>query len=268
MPEGDSVYQAAVRLRAALAGRVLTRTDFRVPRYATASLVGERVDEVLSRGKHLLVRTPAWSIRTHLKMEGEWRVYAPGEPWGRPAHLARLVLANDEAVAVGFELGEVELLARADEASALARLGPDLLGGDWDAAAAAEAERRLASDPGRPIAVALLDQRTMAGLGNVYVNELCFLRGIRPQRPVAEAGDLRRMVDLARRLIFANRDRPARVTTGVDRRGQRLWVYGRAGQPCRRCGTLVERGELGRGRVDAVTDPQERVVFWCPNCQR
>jgi endonuclease-8 len=265
MPEGDSVFQAADRLRAVLEGRVLTRTDFRVPRYATADLSGELVESVLSRGKHLLVRTPDWSIRTHLRMEGEWRVYAPGERWGRPAQLARLVLATDDAVAVGFELGEVELLARADEASALAFLGPDLLGPDWDAA---EAVRRLAAQPERPIAVALLDQRTLAGLGNVYVNELCFLRGIRPQRTVADAGDLDRIVDLAHRLIVANRNRPARVTTGVDRRGQRLWVYGRAGQPCRRCGTLVERGELGRERVDSVTDPQERVVFWCPSCQR
>ncbi|MFK4730049.1 DNA-formamidopyrimidine glycosylase family protein [Agromyces mediolanus] len=265
MPEGDTVYRAAARLREALAGRVLTRSDFRVPRFATADLRGETVEEVVSRGKHLLVRTAAWSIRTHLKMEGEWRVYAPGQPWGKPAQLARLVLANAESVAVGFELGEVELLPRDAEDAALERLGPDLLGPDWDPV---EATARLSARAEQPVAVALLDQRVLAGLGNVYVNELCFLRGIRPDRPVADAGDPARIVDLAHRLITANRERVARVTTGVDRRGARLWVYGRAGAPCRRCGTLVERGELGRGRTDSVTDPQERVVFFCPHCQR
>ncbi|GGR32422.1 Fpg/Nei family DNA glycosylase [Agromyces mediolanus] len=265
MPEGDTVYRAAARLREALAGRVLVRSDFRVPRYATADLRGELVEQVVSRGKHLLVRTPSWSVRSHLKMEGEWRVYAPGQPWGKPAHLAQLVLANDEAVAVGFELGEVELLPRDAEDAALARLGPDLLGEDWDPV---EATARLVARGEQPIAVALLDQRVMAGLGNVYVNELCFLRGIRPERPVAEAGDPARIVELAHRLIQANRERTARVTTGVDRRGARLWVYGRAGAPCRRCGTLVERGELGRGRTDSITDPQERVIYLCPHCQR
>ncbi|QAY74300.1 Fpg/Nei family DNA glycosylase [Agromyces protaetiae] len=275
MPEGDTVFQAARRLHAALAGAELTRTDFRVPRYATADLSGERVDEVVARGKHLLVRTPAWSIHSHLKMEGEWRVFAPGERWTKPGHLARVVLETSAAVVVGFELGTVELLPRADEAAALAYLGPDLLGEEWGASpeaaahSAAEAVARLAATPPDiPVAVALLDQRNLAGLGNVYVNELCFLRGIRPDRPIGDVPDLPAVVDLGRRLLVANRDRVARVTTGVDRRGQRLWVYGRAGEPCRRCGTRIERGEIGRAVADSVTDPQERVAFWCPNCQR
>lgn len=268
MPEGDSVYQLAARLRPVLAGRELVRTDFRVPRYATVDLAGERVEAVVSRGKHLLVRTPDHTIRTHLKMEGEWRVFTSGERWTKPTHRARVVLATPEAEAVGFDLGEVEVVSRADEANMLAHLGPDLLDPDWRPDDTAEAVRRLGEQPDVPIAVALLDQRNLAGLGNVYVNELCFLRGIRPQRPVGEVDDLAAAVELGRRLIVANRDRRARVTTGVDRRGQRLWVYGRGGEPCRRCCTTIERGELGRERVDTITDPQERVAFWCPNCQR
>lgn len=259
MPEGDTVFRAASRLHAALAGSELVRTDFRVPRFAAADLSGERVDEVVSRGKHLLIRTGEWSIHSHLKMEGEWRILRSGERWPKPAHLARVVLETPTTTAIGFELGLVEVLARDDEAEALAYLGPDLLGPDWDAD---EAVRRIAEHPETPIAVALLDQRNLAGLGNVYVTELCFLRGLRPQREAATVPELPAVVDLGRRLIVANRDRVARVTTGVDRRGQRLWVYGRAGEPCRRCGTRIERGELGRSELE------ERVRFWCPSCQR
>ncbi|MFF2370382.1 DNA-formamidopyrimidine glycosylase family protein [Agromyces sp. NPDC058110] len=259
MPEGDTVFRAAGRLRAALAGSELVRTDFRVPRYAAADLSGEVVEEVVSRGKHLLIRTGEWSIHSHLKMEGEWRVLRPGERWPKPAHLARVVLETPTATAIGFELGLVEVLARGDDEAALAYLGPDLLGPDWNAD---EAVRRLRAHADVPIAVALLDQRNLAGLGNVYVNELCFLRGIRPDREVATVPDVPVVVALGRRLIVANRDRAARVTTGVDRRGQRLWVYGRAGEPCRRCGTRIERGELGRSELE------QRIAFWCPNCQR
>jgi endonuclease-8 len=258
MPEGDTVFQTAARLRLALDGETLTRTDFRVPRFATLDLAGRTVDEVLARGKHLLIRVGDLTIHSHLTMEGSWRVFRPGERWNRPAHLARVVLETPRSVAVGFELGLLEVVAGQAESEAVGHLGPDLLGSDWDAD---EAVRRVRSAPDVPIAVALLDQRNLAGLGNVYVTELCFLRGIRPQRPVAEVTDVAAAVELGHRLIVANRDRVARVTTGVDRRGQRLWVYGRAGEPCRRCGTRIERGELGR------TELEQRVTFWCPNCQ-
>ncbi|UOE44777.1 DNA-formamidopyrimidine glycosylase family protein [Agromyces larvae] len=259
MPEGDTVFQTAARLRRALEGRRLTRSDFRVPRFATVDLSGRTVDEVAARGKHLLVRAGDATVHSHLKMEGSWRVFRPGERWNRPAHLARAVLETADSVAVGFELGLLEVIARDAESDAVGHLGPDPLGADWDAA---EAVRRVAAGAEVPIAVALLDQRNLAGLGNVYVNELCFLRGIRPDRPVGDVPDLAAVVDLGRRLIMANRDRIARVTTGVDRRGERLWVYGRPGEPCRRCGTRIERGELGR------VEGEERVTFRCPNCQR
>lgn len=257
MPEGDTVYQAARRLREALEGRVLTATDFRVQRYATVDLSGERVDGVLSRGKHLLMRVGEHTVHSHLKMDGSWEVYRPGERWRHPAFQARAVLRTEEVDAVGFLLGILEVVPRSKEQEVVGHLGPDLLGPDWDAE---EAVRRIAAHPETPIGVALLDQRNLAGLGNVYANELCFLRGMLPTRPVAEA-DVPAAVDLGHRLIVANRDRPLRVTTGDTRRGRNTWVYGRGGQPCRRCGTRIRRTELGR------TELEERVTYFCPTCQ-
>jgi endonuclease VIII len=233
MPEGDTVYQAARRLDAALTGQLVSRTDLRVPAFATVDLSGETMHSVASRGKHLLMRIGDAVLHTHLKMEGEWRVHRPGEKWRRPAWQARAIVETRAAVAVGFDLGLVEVFPAAEEADRMAYLGPDLLGGDWDAA---EAVRRIEAAPEVPIAVALGDQRNLAGLGNVYVNELCFLRGIRPTRPAGEVEAVP-LVDLAARVIRANRDRIARTTTG-------------------------EHGLLGRNDIEL------RESWWCPNCQR
>ncbi|MFF1879821.1 DNA-formamidopyrimidine glycosylase family protein [Leifsonia sp. NPDC058230] len=257
MPEGDTVHQTARRLHAALAGRTLVASDFRVPAYATVDLAGERVDEVVSRGKHLLIRVGEVTIHSHLKMEGSWEVYSPGQRWRHPAFQARAVLRTEETSAVGFQLGLLEVLPRDREEEAVGYLGPDLLGEHWDAD---EAVRRLAAHPDAPVAVALLDQRNLAGIGNVYANELCFLRGMLPTRPVSQA-DLAATVSLAHRLLTANRDRVVRVTTGDTRRGRSTWVYGRRGEPCRRCGTPIHRSELGR------VEGEERVTYYCPNCQ-
>lgn len=257
MPEGDTVYQAARRLERALAGRILTETDFRVPAYATVDLSGERMDEVVSRGKHLLMHAGDYTVHSHLKMEGTWEVYPPGARWRHPGYQARAVLRNADAQAVGFQLGVLEVLPREREGEVVGHLGPDLLGPDWDAE---EALRRLSAHPKAPVAVALLDQRNLAGLGNVYANELCFLRGVLPTHPAGET-DLAAAVDLGYRLITANRDRPLRVTTGDTRRGRNTWVYGRRGQPCRRCGTPIQSSSLGR------TDLEERVTYFCPVCQ-
>ncbi|MGA0567211.1 DNA-formamidopyrimidine glycosylase family protein [Rathayibacter sp. KR2-224] len=257
MPEGDSVYRQARMLNDALAGAVLTRCDLRVPAFATVDLSGQLVRGAVSRGKHLLIRVGEHTIHSHLKMEGEWRVYAPGEPWRRPAFQARAVLATSTAQAIGFELGLLEVLHTAREAEAVGYLGPDLLGPDWDER---EAVRRLTRHPDVPIAVALLDQRNLAGLGNEYVNEVCFVRGVLPTRPVREV-DLPKTVALAHRMIVANKDRAIRTTTGETRRGRTSYVHRREGMPCRRCGTAIQRMRLGRNELEL------RETWYCPVCQ-
>ena len=257
MPEGDAVWQTAQRLHQALAGRVLTRSDFRVPRYATTDLKGRLVTEAVSRGKHLLIRTgDGITVHTHLRMDGSWRV-RPARDRVANSHRIRLILANTEWQAVGYQLGVVDVLHTASEHRVVGYLGPDLLGPDWDPA---EAERRLGADPARPVGEALLDQRNLAGIGNVYKAELLFLRGINPWRPVGDVADIDALVGLARRMLDANKERSGMVTTGVARRGEQTWVYGRAGRPCRRCGTLVKSADQGR-------NPEERITYWCPRCQ-
>ena len=257
MPEGDTVYRSARNLAAVFDGTRLTRCDIRVPKFATVDLTGDTVTEIVSRGKHLLMRVGEYTLHSHLKMEGSWHIYRLGERWRRPEWQARAILANDEYTAVGFELGLFEVVEKDAEASVVGYLGPDLLGPDWDAAGALE---NLAGDPGREIGLALLDQRNLAGLGNVYRCELCFLRGVLPTRPVGEVNDLSRMVALAKKLIEANKDRVERTTTG-SLRGTTDWVYGRAGKPCLRCGTRIIKGQLG-------DDPLRlRDTYWCPNCQ-
>lgn len=263
MPEGDTVYRAASRLRSALEGAVLTKSDIRVPQFAEVDLSGRRVDEVLSLGKHLLMRVGDVTIHSHLKMEGVWQVSARGERWRRPAHEARIVLETADLQAVGFALGVLELVPRESESEVIGHLGPDLLGPTWNAG---EALLRMTAQGDRAIGLTLLDQRVMAGLGNVYRSELCFLRGVLPTRPTSEAGDLRAWIDLSRRTLFANRDRPERVFTGDTRPGRQKWVYGRAGKPCRRCGTPIREGRLDDPRAPGEPS-QDRVVYWCPRCQ-
>lgn len=262
MPEGDTVYRAARLLDRTLSGHRLSATDFRVPQHATADLTGATVVETVSRGKHLLTRiagpgTERWTLHTHLKMEGSWRVYEPGRPWRRPAHQARVVLRTETAVAVGFSLGIVELLPTASEDDVVGHLGPDLLGPDWDED---EALRRLAEDPARPIVEALLDQTRLAGVGNMYAAELCFVAGVHPATPVGEVAGLTRLVRRARQMLDLNKERAVQSTTGDLRDRERMWVYRRDRSPCRRCGTPVvveQRGPAGR----------ERASYWCPACQ-
>jgi endonuclease VIII len=262
VPEGDVVWSTARRLHEALAGRVLTRTDFRVPRYATVDLTGQPVTEAVSQGKHLLIRTGnGLTVHTHLKMEGSWRIRpADAGPPRKNAHQVRLVLANAQWQAVGYLLGITEVLPTAREHQVTGHLGPDLLGPGWDAAAAAEAVRRLTGDANRPIGEALLDQRNLAGLGTWYAAEMLFLQGIDPWRGAGDVRDPEALVALGHRLLDANKARIGHTSTGDTRPGRESWVYGRAGRPCRRCGTLIKRGEQG-------PPGQERLRFWCPNCQ-
>jgi endonuclease-8 len=257
VPEGDVVWYTARRLREALAGRVLTRSDFRVPRYATVNLTGQTVTEAVARGKHLLIRTGnGLTVHTHLKMEGSWRIRPAGAAL-TDSHKIRLVLGNDEWQAVGYQLGITEVLPTGEEDRVTGHLGPDLLGPDWDAA---EAVSRLAKDADRPIGEALLDQRNLAGIGNLYCCEMLFLRGINPWRCTGQVEDLTALVALGRRLLDANKARIGQVTTGDTRPGRQTWVYRRAGQPCGRCGTRIKRGEQGAAG-------EERLRFWCPSCQ-
>src|SRR6516225_4136445 len=177
MPEGDIVWYTARRLHEALGGKVLTRSDFRVPRLATADLTGDVVTETVARGKHLLTRTKnGFTVHTHLRMEGTWRV-RPAAERIRDSHRIRLVLANEDWQAIGYQLGVVELVRTSEEAKVTGHLGPDLLGPDWDCA---EAVRRLSAQPDRPIGEALLDQRNLAGAGTYFAAEMLFLRGIDP----------------------------------------------------------------------------------------
>lgn len=261
MPEGDTVWRACHHLHEAMAGRVLTSTEFRVPRYATVELAGETVREVVSRGKHLLVRTDQHSVHSHLKMEGSWHLYTPQTmergKIRRPAHTIRAILRTDEWVAVGFSLGIIEVLAREDEESAVGHLGPDVLDPDFDRDLAMA---NLATEPGLSVFVALHDQRKLAGFGNEYVNELLFLARLDPRTPVRDA-DLGPVVDRGVKLIHANRDRTERSFTGSIRPGQMHWVFGRTNRPCQRCGTTIRETALGR------VPTQERRVYWCPNCQ-
>ena len=263
MPEGDTVYRAARNLDIALAGAVLTSCDVRVPKYATVDLAGQTIESVESRGKHLLLRTGQALVHSHLKMEGAWHLYRPGSRWRRPALEARIVLATPEWQAVGFALGTLEILPRDREEDMVGYLGPDLLGPDWDAA---EAERRIRADPDRAIGLALLDQRNLAGIGNVYRAELCYLRGVLPTRAVRDVQDLPRMLALAKRVLEANKNRVERTLTGDTRDGRQDWVYGRAGRACRRCGTTILTGELG-DPVRPGMGTTDRVTFWCPRCQ-
>ncbi|XCM29410.1 DNA-formamidopyrimidine glycosylase family protein [Streptomyces parvus] len=284
MPEGDTVLQTAARLHAALAGQVLTRSDLRVPRFATADLTGRTVLDVTARGKHLLTRIEGGlTLHSHLRMDGAWRVFAPNERWrGGPGHQIRAILGNTGHTAVGYRLPVLELLRTDEEDRAVGHLGPDLLGPDWNAAIALD---RLLAVPDRPLGEALLDQRNLAGIGNVYKCELCFLARVTPWLPVGALPDgaLPRLVTLAERLLHANRDRPTRTTTITSElrtpppRGpgpapvldsgrlrprpphsvqERLYVYGRARRPCLRCGTPIR-----------LADQDDRPTYWCPGCQ-
>ncbi|MBK6010470.1 Fpg/Nei family DNA glycosylase [Streptomyces sp. MBT53] len=273
MPEGDTVWQTAQRLHTALAGKVLTRSDLRVPKYATADLTGRTVLDVTPRGKHLLTRVEGGlTLHSHLRMDGTWRVYANGRRWsgGGPAHQIRAILATADRTAVGYRLPVLELLRTADEHRAVGHLGPDLLGPDWNPE---QALANLLAEPSRPLGEALLDQRNLAGIGNIYKSELCFLLGATPWLPVGAlpADRAAKLPAIAKRLLEANRDRPVRNTTSHIINGSAhrtaggphtpdLFVYGRAPRPCLRCGTPIRTADQGDGS-------RERPTYWCPTCQ-
>ena len=216
-----------------------------------------------SRGKHMLTRFSAGpgddglTLHTHFEMDGAWQLVGPGKQL--PASFddeVRLVLRTDGPTAYALRMPVLELLPTADEGRVVGHLGPDLLGPGWDEQ---EAVRRLAADPARPLVEALLDQRNLAGIGNLWAVETCFLRGVSPWTPVGDV-DLPAALRLVRRMMQYSLEHPGQVTTGDTRRGRTHWVYGRAERPCRRCGTPV-------AFRDAGGEPYARETWWCPSCQ-
>lgn len=261
MPEGDTVYALARRLDRALRDRVLTRGELRVPQHATDDLAGYTVHAHVTHGKHLLTRLSGGiTLHTHLRMSGSWTVSAEGRWLPRTTMPdVRVILRTDGPAAYGVRLPVVDLLRTADEGDVVGHLGPDPLRDDWDLD---EAVRRATSDPERPVVAVLLDQRCVAGFGNLWANELCFLRGHNPWTPVG-AVDAPALLSLGARALRHSATVPGamQVTTGNRRKGETHWVAGRAGRPCLRCGTRVQVV------AEVANDPERRRTWWCPVCQ-
>jgi endonuclease-8 len=262
VPEGDTILHLARRLTEALAGRTVTRFESPLALLSRAHLEGHAVTAVDARGKNLLVRFDDGRVlHTHLHMHGAWHVYAPGERWRRPAWHARAVLEVDGGTtAVCFGAPVVRLLRGERGDPMLARLGPDILAGDFDAALARRRLRAL----GEAVAIgdALLDQRALAGIGNVFKSEVLFVCRVDPFAPLAALDDptLDAVISEAHRLMHANVDgaAPRRTRGREGRPGSRLWVYDRSGRPCFVCGGLVAMRRQARGRS----------TYFCPECQR
>jgi endonuclease-8 len=255
------VYLAGKRLRAALAGHRLVRGELRHPRLVEHDLAGRTVTDVVSVGKHLFTRfDDGRSLHSHFRMDGSWHLYRPGMAWQRPAYEARAVLATEERVAVGFALHDMELVPTAEEDRLVGHLGPDLLDPEWSDEHAAEALRRLTARGSSEIGLVLLEQRVMAGVGNLYKNEVCFLSGLSPWTLTRDVPDPAALITLSRTLLLRNADRPEQSTTGELGRGRQHWVFERSKQRCRRCGTRIRTAEQGDGVY-------ARPAYWCPTCQ-
>ena len=273
MPEGDTIFRAARTLHRALAGKAIVRFESAFPALNRIDddhpLAGRTVESVSSRGKHLLMALSGDLIlRTHMRMNGSWHIYRPAERWRRPERDMRVLVAAADIVAVGFNIPVAEFLSRAELArhAQLARLGPDLTAEDFDRE---EVLRRLRALADTAIADALLDQRAVAGIGNVLKSEVLFVSRVDPFAAVRQLSDetLSRIVDEGRRLMKMNvLDRTATLSAAIGRRTtgsldpfQKLWVYGRGGRPCRKCGTSIRSRHTG---ADA------RLTYWCPACQK
>jgi endonuclease-8 len=283
MPEGDTIYRAARTLDRALAGHIVTGFESVFPHltrvHDDAPITGRVVESVAARGKHILMTFSALPtpmgrsgqtlvLRTHMRMNGSWHIYRPGEGWQRPRRDRRIVVSTAEFVAVAFNVPVAEWLTPRDmqRHGELTGLGPDLLAPDFDAA---EAARRLRDRADTEIADALLNQRVMAGVGNVYKSEVLFACRVSPFARVQALSDqqIDCLVSTARRFLQANVTEGLaamttymgfRRTTRRDDPTERLWVYGRVDEPCRRCGAAIRIAKQGR---DA------RLTYWCPSCQ-
>lgn len=264
MPEGDAVWRAARRLHDGLAGQVLVDWELRWPSLATSNHRGATTVEVVPRGKHLLHRLDdGFTLHSHLRMDGSWKVLDPATITRR--QLAnpdlRAVIGTRDATAFGRLLGMLDVIRTEDEHRLVGHLGPDLLGADWDAAAAVE---RLRRHPDAALGTALLDQRNLAGIGTMWMAEVLWCERLSPWVSVGQLGDdeLAAVVDRAHALVTAATAYPFSVDTGNPR--DPLFTYGRTGLPCRRCGTRIAVGEVpgGIGRV-----AMDRMAWHCPRCQ-
>ena len=272
MPEGDHIFRTARTLNRALAGHEVVRFESVLPAltriHDDTPITGQTIESVSAAGKQVLMRfSGGLVLRTHMRMSGSWHIYRPGEPWQRSRRDMRVVVATKGFEAVGFNVPVAEFLkpaavARHDD---LRLMGPDLLGEGFDAD---EAVRRFRERGTLEIADALLNQRIAAGAGNVYKSEVLFMCGVNPFAPAHSLSDetLREMLATARKHLQANVvDPKGGITTyRCYRRGaggggaERRYVYGRARQPCRRCGTLIEVRAQG---------PHARLTYWCSRCQ-
>ena len=259
MPEGDVVLRTARRLTQALADGPLVRAELRWPSVAGANLVGRRVLETVSYGKHLLTRLDdGRTLHTHLRMEGSYeirRTRPRPQPWS--LHTVRVVLATSRWTCVGIALGMVDLVPTAAERTLIGHLGPDLMADDVDVATAAA---NLAAQGDRPIGETLLDQRVAAGIGTIYTAETLWLLRINPWRPCSGVREPQMVMTTAAHLMRRSADAPSVTATGDDRPGRSTHAHGRTNQPCRRCGTPIREGRLG-------SPPRDRVTYWCPMCQ-
>jgi endonuclease-8 len=259
MPEGDTVFRAALRLRGFLVGRTIERAAGSAPsvRRRADRIVGRAVTSVRSYGKHLFIDFDSGvTTRTHLGMPGSWHVYRSGQRWRRPVGAARVVLGTGDTESVCFAAPDVQVERRRVVDLTVAGLGPDLAQPDFDLEEFLARAARFG--PGRQIADLMIDQRVLAGPGNVFKSEVLFLEDRLPETPFEELDDtaLSGLARRAHRLLRANLDHGTRSTTGDRRRGRNLWVYGRAGRPCRRCGTGVQAEHI-----------EDRITYWCPRCQ-
>lgn len=278
MPEGDTIFRAARTLNKALGGRVVTGFETALAKLASVNddtpVVGRTVERVEARGKWCLIHFSGDLILvTHMLMSGSWHIYRTGERWQAPRSAMRVVITCGEMQAVGFNVPVAEFhTARSLERSAqVPRLGVDVLGGEYSVDLGVRALRDYGAEhPEAEVGGVLLNQRVIAGLGNVYKSEVAFAAGVHPfraMRTVTER-ELERMADAAQRYMKANVADGAsggivtysgnRRTTREMDRSSRLWVYGREGQECRRCGALIERRKQGAGA---------RPTYWCPSCQ-
>lgn len=273
MPEGDTIFRAARTLHRVLAGKTVERFESVYPAVNRIDedrpLAGQTVESVASRGKHLLMTfSGGLVLHTHMRMSGAWHVYRPGERWQRPSREMRVLIAASDVVAVGFNIPIAELLSTADLARhpQLGRLGPDVASDSFDRDLVL---RQMRASGALAVADALLDQQILAGIGNVLKSEILFVAGVHPFTPVQQLDHdaLGRILDVSRRLMKMNVAAPSatsgprfgRRTTGSLDPSQNLWVYGRGGSACRKCGCRIQSRKTG---LDA------RLTYWCPTCQR